>query len=292
MTATSASTPSPTPSAPSTSSGSSAATSPAASTAAPVGRRAADACTRLRADAVRNRERILLAAREAIVEHGPEAPLDDIARRAGVGNATLYRHFPDRHSLLFHVMLYVNERIVEQAEQTLKTVDDPFEALCRMVLASAEERVGGLCPMLGFGIDPEDPQLVASRERMHRVTQQIVDRAHESGALRADIGSGDLLVAVARLTQPVPGTQEDRRSDMTEMARRHLQVFLDGLRTPPRSPLPGRASNLADFKDGFCAPAATRSTSATRSTAANRSGTAPRSSGGHGPGGGPTPDRR
>ncbi len=205
--------------------------------------------TRLRADAVRNRERILAAAREAIVEHGPHAPLDEIARRAGVGNATLYRHFPDRESLLFHVLLYVNQRIIERAQEALEAVHDPFEALCRMVLDSAEERVGGLCPMLGFGIDREDPRLVASRERMHRVTQQLVDRAHASGQLRSDIGSGDLLVAVARLTLPVPGAHGPGADTM---ARRHLQVFLDGLRTPPRSELPGQASSLEDLKDEFC----------------------------------------
>ncbi|MDT0343107.1 TetR/AcrR family transcriptional regulator [Streptomyces litchfieldiae] len=205
--------------------------------------------TRLRADAVRNRERILAAAREAIVEHGPLAPLDEIARRAGVGNATLYRHFPDRESLLFHVLLYVNQRIIERAQAALEAEHDPFEALRRMVLDSSEERIGGLCPMLGFGIDPEDPRLVASRERMHQVTQQLIDRAHESGQLRRDIGSGDLLVAVALLTLPVPGT---RSGGAGTTARRNLQIFLDGLRTPARSELPGKATSLEDLKDEFC----------------------------------------
>jgi AcrR family transcriptional regulator len=201
--------------------------------------------TRLRADAVRNRERILVAAREAIVEHGPNAPLDEIARRAGVGNATLYRHFPDRESLLFHVLLHVNERFIERAQQALEEEDDPFEALRRMVLGSAEERIGGLCSMLG-GIDLEDPRLVASRERMQRVTQRVLSRAHESGQLRRDVGPGDLLVAIARLTLSVPGSHCVNDSTL---ARRHLQIFLDGLRTPARSELPGRATSLDDLKD-------------------------------------------
>ncbi|RKN04193.1 TetR/AcrR family transcriptional regulator [Streptomyces radicis] len=203
---------------------------------------------RTRADAVRNRERILAAAREAVVDQGPHVPLDEIARRAGVGNATLYRHFPDRESLLFHVLLYVNERIVGRAQQTLETEHDPFEALRSMILHAAEERVGGLCPMLSFGLDHEDPRLLASRDRMQRITQQLIDRAHASGQLRRDVGAGDLLVAVARLTLPVPGTHG---SDTT-MARRHLQIFLDGLRTPPRSELPGAAITLEDLKEEFC----------------------------------------
>ncbi|WSA44676.1 TetR/AcrR family transcriptional regulator [Streptomyces sp. NBC_01803] len=201
---------------------------------------------RLRADAVRNRERILAAAREALVEYGADAPLDEIARRAGVGNATLYRHFPDRKSLLFHVLLYVNQRIIERARQALETEHDPFEALRRVVLDSADERVGALCPMLGSDIDPEDPQLVASRGRMQKVTQKLVDRAHESGQLRRDVGAGDLLVAIARLTLPMPGVR--RRNDVL-LARRHLQIFLDGLRTPAHSELPGHATSLAELKD-------------------------------------------
>ncbi|MGK5532956.1 TetR/AcrR family transcriptional regulator [Streptomyces sp. URMC 129] len=204
---------------------------------------------RLRADAVRNRERILAAARDVLVEQGADAPLDEIARRAGVGNATLYRHFPDRKSLLFHVLLYVNQRIIERARQALETEHDPFEALRRMVLDSADERVGALCPMLGSDIDPEDPQLVASRGRMQRVTQKLVDRAHASGQLRRDVGAGDLLVAIARLTLPMPGVR--CRGDAL-LARRHLQIFLDGLRTPARSELPGQATSLDDLKDELC----------------------------------------
>ncbi|WP_049580722.1 TetR/AcrR family transcriptional regulator [Streptomyces sp. SBT349] len=204
--------------------------------------------TQLRADAMRNRERILVAARDAIAAQGPHAPFDDIARRAGVGNATLYRHFPDRESLLFHVLLYVNERIVERAQRTLEEERDPFEALRRMVLDAAEERIGGLCPMLGPAIDPEDARLVASRERMHRVTQRLIDQAHASGQLRRDVGAGDLLVAVSRLTTTVPGT----RGVDNALTRRHLQIFLDGLRTPSRSELPGAAITLHDLKDEFC----------------------------------------
>ncbi|GAA3889629.1 TetR/AcrR family transcriptional regulator [Streptomyces sedi] len=200
----------------------------------------------LRADAARNRERILASAREAIVEQGHEVALDEIARRAGVGNATLYRHFPDRESLLLHVLMHVSDQITERARQALEAETDPFEALSRMVLDSARERIGGLCWLLSFATEVDGPQLAASRERVLRVTEELLARAHASGQLRPDVGAGDLLIAISRLTLTLPGKTCVRDGDM---ARRHLQIFLDGLRTPSRSQLPGEAIQLADLKD-------------------------------------------
>jgi AcrR family transcriptional regulator len=206
---------------------------------------------RPRADAVRNRERILDAARDAFVRFGPDAPLDEIARRAGVGNATLYRHFPDRASLQLHVLLHVNERIIERAEEALEADVEPFEALRRMVLDAAAERVGGLCPMLREtreNGEDLDPLVAASKQRMHETTRRVIERAHAAGQLRRDVDAGDLLVAIARLTMPMPGSQ---CAGSERLARRHLQIFLDGLRTPARSTLPGRATTLADLEEEF-----------------------------------------
>lgn len=66
---------------------------------------------------MRNRERIVDAARELLVEHGPVLPLDEVARRAGVGNATLYRNFKDRGELMHHVVITVTDTITEHAER-------------------------------------------------------------------------------------------------------------------------------------------------------------------------------
>ncbi|MGW8849752.1 TetR/AcrR family transcriptional regulator [Streptomyces xiamenensis] len=203
---------------------------------------------RLRADAVRNRERILAAARDAFVADGKDAPLDDIARQAGVGNATLYRHFPDRESLLYHVVLYVNDRITERAQRALEEESDPFEALRRTVLGSTDERIGALCPVIGVSIDPDDQRLTASRDRLLDVCGRLVERAQEAGQLRHDVGAGDLLIAISRLTRPLPGT---RCSGGEILARRHLQIFLDGLRAPARSELPGTAAQVEDLEDEF-----------------------------------------
>ncbi|MDT0320012.1 TetR/AcrR family transcriptional regulator [Streptomyces millisiae] len=200
---------------------------------------------RLRADAVRNRERILAAARESFVLHGLDAPLDEIARRAGVGNATLYRHFPDRKTLLLHVLLHVKQQLVDRAEAAMAAEDDPFETLSALVLSAARERVGGLCPLIAGSLDREDPRLLESQRQMREITERVIARAHASGQLRGDVGAGDLLIAIGRLTLPLPGTC----GGSEDMALRHLQIFLDGLRTPARSVLPGSARHFEDLED-------------------------------------------
>src|SRR4051794_32627452 len=85
----------------------------------------------LRADARRNREQLLEAARDVFVEHGPNAPLDEIARRAGVGIATLYRRFPDRESLMRAVVLDVLARVGHQARLAQAEEPDALAALIR-----------------------------------------------------------------------------------------------------------------------------------------------------------------
>ncbi|MER5807615.1 TetR/AcrR family transcriptional regulator [Streptomyces sp. NPDC002033] len=198
-----------------------------------------------RADAVRNRERILVAAREMLVESGAEAPLDEIARRAGVGNATLYRHFPDRAALVHHVVLYVMDRVTAQAEDSLAGEADAFAALCRFTHAAADERIGALCPMLSGDFDREHPELLAARSALEEAVETLVTTGQRAGLLRTDIGVGDLMVALSQLSRPLPGTDclgADR------FVHRHLQLFLDGLRAPARSELPGTAATLQDLR--------------------------------------------
>lgn len=127
-----------------------------------------------RADAVRNRERILVAAREMLVESGVEAPLDEIARRAGVGNATLYRHFPDRAALVHHVVLFVTDRVSAHAERALAEEPDAFAALRRFTHAAADERIGALCPMLADDFDREHPELLASRDALEEAVEALL----------------------------------------------------------------------------------------------------------------------
>ncbi|MFH0521578.1 TetR/AcrR family transcriptional regulator [Streptomyces sp. M41] len=210
-------------------------------TATPVSRKA----TRPRADALRNRERIVTAAREMFVEFGPDVPLDDIARRAGVGNATVYRNFPDRDALVREVVCSVMDRTAAAAELALAETGDAFDALERFVHTAADERISALCPMVQSTFDKHHPDLEAARERVEQLIGAIMDRAKVAGQLRSDVDVGDLMIAAAQLSRPPAGTGCDLAD---RYVHRHLQLFLDGLRAPARSTLPGTPLTMEDLR--------------------------------------------
>lgn len=204
---------------------------------------------RPRADALRNRERIVDAAREMFVEHGADVPFDEVARRAGVGNATVYRHFADRAELVRQVVLTVTGRVADLAEQGITTADADegaaFGALRTFVHAAADERIGAMCPILAPDFDLYHPDLLDARERLEQSIEGLMERARAAGQLRTDIAVGDLMVALSQLTRPLPGTA---CMGMDSFIHRHLQLFLDGLMTPARSELPGAAATLEDLR--------------------------------------------
>ncbi|KOX15677.1 TetR family transcriptional regulator [Streptomyces sp. NRRL F-6491] len=198
---------------------------------------------------MRNRERIVTAAREVFVEFGSQVPYDEVARRAGVGNATLYRNFPERADLVREVVLSLMARVTELAERAAEEEDDAFAALRRFTHGAADERIGALCPMLDGAFDKDHPDLVAERDRLEEAVQGLVDRAQRAGRMRADVGVGDLMVAVSQLTRPLPGTAW---AAFDPFVHRHLQLFLDGLEAPARSELPGTAVTLEDLRRDTC----------------------------------------
>jgi AcrR family transcriptional regulator len=214
----------------------------ATTTAKPPQRKVA----RPRADALRNRERIVAAAREMFVEFGPDAPLDEIARRAGVGNATVYRNFPDRDALVREVVCSVMDRTAHVAEQAFADSGDAFEALEHFVHAAADERISALCPMVSSTFDQHHPELVAAREGLEQLVEEIMDRAKEAGQLRLDVGVGDVVITMVQLSRPPAGTG---CLNLDRFVHRHLQLFLDGLRAPARSFLPGAAVTLEDLRE-------------------------------------------
>ncbi len=210
-------------------------------TATPVQRKT----PRPRADALRNRERIVAAAREMFVELGPDVPLDDIARRAGVGNATVYRNFPDRDALVREVVCSVMDRTSEAAERALMETGDAFEALARFLHTAVDERISALCPMASSTFDQHHPDLEAARRRCDQLVEQLMGRAKAAGQLRADVGIGDLMVTAIQLSRPPAGTD---CFSIDRFVHRHLQLFLDGLRAPARSVLPGTAVTMEDLR--------------------------------------------
>jgi len=191
----------------------------------------------LRADARRNAEQLLAAARDVVVERGPGAPLDEIARRAGVGIATLYRRFPDRSALLRAVVLDALERTAEAAAAALAEETDGFAALVRYMHAALDARVSAVIPLVLDVLEPADDDLRSAREASAGFVQRIVDEAHADGSLPEDVTFGDIGTLLVRLSRPLPGPVPPALD--AELAHRHLDLLVEGLRPSPERHAPG-----------------------------------------------------
>ncbi|MEU5577119.1 TetR/AcrR family transcriptional regulator [Streptomyces huasconensis] len=152
---------------------------------------------RTRADARRNRERIVEAAREAFAESGPEASLNEIARRAEVGPGTLYRHFPTRPALLTAVLQDRIDTLCGRAEELL-TADSPDEALAewlRAFLAHARVNQGMGGSLLIEELESPDA-LGDCHQRIQDTAHGLLARAQRSGTARPDLTAPDLVQLV------------------------------------------------------------------------------------------------
>jgi AcrR family transcriptional regulator len=186
-----------------------------------------------RKDSIRNRARLLTAAREVFAERGFEATLDDIARHAGLGTGTAYRHFPNKRAIAAEVLTDATEQIATDAREAL-AIDDPWQALVtffeRTAARQATDR--GLYETLtGQGDDEEQARIWP--EIITAVTQ-LFDRAHRGGAVRADAAPQDIAVIFALLGPAF----EMSRATSPELWRRYLALILDGLRATDRPELP------------------------------------------------------
>jgi AcrR family transcriptional regulator len=183
----------------------------------------------VRIDALRNRERLLQAARDVFVEQGVDVPLEDIARRAGVGIATLYRRFPDRVALMRAVALHVLVQVAAEARAALAEESDSFRALARYLHRSLDLRIAAVMPVLDGKVDIEhDDELKQARNDLAALFGAIVRAARRSGQLRTDVGLGDIGLMVIRLARPLPGAFSREFDDAA--AHRQLDIMLDGLR--------------------------------------------------------------
>ncbi|WP_432970437.1 TetR/AcrR family transcriptional regulator [Dactylosporangium sp. CA-233914] len=185
----------------------------------------------MRADARRNHELLLTAARDVFVERGPDAPLDEIARRAGVSIATLYRRFVDRATLMHAVVLAALTATVEAVERVQRDHADPFDALSAYVHAVLDLRTSAVIPTLLDQLDLNEPQLNAARTKSAQLIEQLLDAAHHSGALRKGVAFGDIGLMLVRLSRPLPGPIPAETQHA--LAHRHADLFLAGLRTTP-----------------------------------------------------------
>jgi AcrR family transcriptional regulator len=201
----------------------------------------------MRADAQRNHERLLEAARDVFVEQGPGASLEEIARRAGVGIATLYRRFTDRGTLMHAVVLQALTGTIEAVRQARRDHPDPLDALAAYVHAVLDLRTSVVIPTLLVALDLDEPQLEAARTTSARLVDELLEDARKTGRLREDVAFGDIGLLLTRLSRPLPGPIPDETQ--SALAHRHADLFLAGLRADPTAPpLDGPALKLADLQ--------------------------------------------
>lgn len=178
-----------------------------------------------RADALRNRDRLLEAAKTVFSAGGPDASLEAVARTAGVGIGTLYRHFPTREALFEAVYRHEVQQLAELAEQ-LKKDTRPIEAL-RQWMRSIVKFVAtkrGMSTALAFAIAKDSDLVSDSSDRLTRAIGLLLEQAVAAGEVRSDVSSEDLLRAIVGMcyTHDQPGWQKN--------VLRLVDIFVDGLR--------------------------------------------------------------
>lgn len=178
-----------------------------------------------RVDALRNRERLLEVAKEAFTRSGAEASLDDIARQAGVGPGTLYRHFPTRDALLEAV--YRNEvaKLAGAAQQFAESMP-PLEALRAWMLLFVDYIAAKhiIAPALNSMVGGPSRLYEGSRELIQGTMEELVERAMASGDLRSDLEPFDLLRPLIGVAFVPTGR------DWQPSARRLVDILIAGSR--------------------------------------------------------------
>jgi AcrR family transcriptional regulator len=178
-----------------------------------------------RADAQRNRERILAVAKQVFTRSGANASLEDIAKKARVGPGTLYRHFPTREDLLVAVYRSEMEKLAA-AERTFADTLRPVEALRAWLLlfVDAVETKQIIAPVLNTLVGDPKKVFEASYARIHEALRSLVKRAIKSGDIRKDLDPIDLLRALVGVANVATGP------DWQQSARRLVEILILGAR--------------------------------------------------------------
>jgi AcrR family transcriptional regulator len=177
----------------------------------------------MRADARRNRERVISGARRCMARDGLDAGMEDIARRAGVGVGTVYRHFPTKEALIEGLAEARFERLAELAREALE-VEDPWEGFEHLMRASAEIQTEdrALSEILVSRVGT----MRASAEKvgMLELVAKVMKRAQRSGQLRKDAAPEDVPMVMCALA----GASKNPMTDPD----RYITLILDGMRAP------------------------------------------------------------
>jgi AcrR family transcriptional regulator len=186
----------------------------------------------LRADAARNRALLLAAAADEFAERGLDASVADIARRAGIGKGTVFRHFATKEDLLAAIVL---DRIdaLSAAGRRLLAEPDPAAALLEFLTIAADQRQQRDLSFLQ-GASELTADVTRARTEMYRVIDALVDRARTAGVIRADVTGTDVILLMCAPNYVV-GYVPDAPPDLW---RRYLAIIFDGLRPQGASPLP------------------------------------------------------
>ena len=178
----------------------------------------------LRADAVRNRAKVLEAARAAFAEHGAEAQMEDVARRAGVGVGTVYRHFPTKEALAEALIEERFDRTIAFVRGLLDEEPDPWRAIERSFehCASTQQKdrawAAALALMAGGMMGPREHQM----QQLLALEEQLIARARAAGVVREDLTAADMPALFCALASVVQAGGRNWR--------RYLDLLLDGLR--------------------------------------------------------------
>ncbi len=179
----------------------------------------------LRADARRNRERILQSARAAFAESGAEAQIDDVARHAGVGVGTVYRHFPTKQALLTELVRQTFRLFTERAREALEAGGEPFALIEGLLRRIAETAAGdaGVQYALASTAGQAETEAPAEQDELIAVIAELIEGARRAGTIRPGIEAIDiamLICGVVSVMGPRPGFDW----------RRHLDLVIDTLR--------------------------------------------------------------
>ncbi len=178
----------------------------------------------MRADARRNYERIVATAREVFLEHGVEAPLDDVVKRAGVGAGTLYRHFPNRDALIEAVYRSEIEEIADQSAALTKSLaaEDALREWFRELIRFHIERAG-LAAALKAAIDEDSETFMYCKQKLRDAAWTVLEPAQAVGAVRTDTEAVDLMRLSHGIGAAAKHADEASRDRM-------LSVLLEGLK--------------------------------------------------------------
>src|SRR4051812_13340750 len=180
-----------------------------------------------RAEAARNDERVLEAARAVLIA-APDATMAQIARRAGVGVGTLYRRYPSKEALVAQLCLDGMLALEVQARLALERLDeDPWAAFASFMAGGLAAGAGALGAALAGTFTPSD-ELVAAGRRLSEAIRELVTRAQAAGAVRDDVTPEDVGLLFEQLRAISLGSEQR----IGELQRRYLALFLQALRAP------------------------------------------------------------